>query len=523
MSGGLRNESASKLEKVEIVSTSSFGADVDPRAIDLAMRIAERMFLKMKEDEAKNKIEEENDRWRPNDESTSSQGSSFKSTSHMCFVANESDSESESEDEEEQESDSEDEDDLQQFFAQLSKKHRMSLLKLMKRAEEQKEMLHKQEDFLIRKIEDLEKLTKEHEKLKCSHDDLVQRYEDISIEQIKVVNHSSYIAQLENKNAMFKNTIERLNIENLALQEKHDMLVCSHNKFMDSHIMLEMAHEVVLTNFKSYQPHICTCTQVETILSCANKCCSQESQSSIELEISGISDISITQENKELKEEVGRLRRSLTLLKGKCHAQPSQDNRDNMVKKLEKGTTVACTKPLQKNTKLSKKVMSKHQDKKSKAHDKCLNHVSTCSTQGNKQATLPNKRRCTRKCYQCHEKGHEIKSCPYIRDSGLTLERKRLTNHVANKKQGKKESCKIKNQICYTCRRKGHLCKDCPMSKYPKPTMSIHSYSLRRPKNDICSRKVISSPKTSTKAIWVPKYLLANLGGPIQKWVPKCT
>jgi hypothetical protein len=76
MSGGLRNESTSKFEKVEVVSTSSFGADVDPRTIDLAMRIAERMFLKMKEDETKNKIEEEeNDRWRPNDESTSSQGS----------------------------------------------------------------------------------------------------------------------------------------------------------------------------------------------------------------------------------------------------------------------------------------------------------------------------------------------------------------------------------------------------------------------------------------------------------------
>jgi hypothetical protein len=61
----------------------------------------------------------------------------------------------------------------------------MSLLKLMKGAEVQKEMLHKQDDLLIRKIEDLEKLTKEHEKLKCSHDDLVQRYEDISIEQIE--------------------------------------------------------------------------------------------------------------------------------------------------------------------------------------------------------------------------------------------------------------------------------------------------------------------------------------------------
>jgi hypothetical protein len=48
MSGGLRNECASKLEKVEFSSTSSFGADVEPMAIDLAMRITERMFLKMK-------------------------------------------------------------------------------------------------------------------------------------------------------------------------------------------------------------------------------------------------------------------------------------------------------------------------------------------------------------------------------------------------------------------------------------------------------------------------------------------
>jgi hypothetical protein len=152
------------------------------------MRIAERMFFKMKEDEAKNKIEEEeNDRW-PNDKSTSSQGSSFKFTSHMCFVANGSDSESESEDEDDHESDSEDENDLQKFFTQLSKKNRMSLLKLMKRAEEQKEMLHKQEDILIEKIKDLEKLTKEHEKLKCSHDDLVQRYEKISIEQTSTSN-----------------------------------------------------------------------------------------------------------------------------------------------------------------------------------------------------------------------------------------------------------------------------------------------------------------------------------------------
>jgi hypothetical protein len=133
---------------------------------------------------------------------------------------------------------------------------------------------------------------------------------------------------------MLKYTIEQLNVENIALHERHDMLVCSHNKFIDSHIMLEMAHEVVLTNLKSYQPHIYICTQIETILSCVNKCCSQESQSSIELEFSGTSNISYAKENNELKEEKERLRRSLTQLKGKCHAQPSKDNRDNMVKKL---------------------------------------------------------------------------------------------------------------------------------------------------------------------------------------------
>jgi hypothetical protein len=78
-------------------------------------------------------------------------------------------------------------DDLQQFFAQLSKKNWMSLLKLMKREEEKKEILHKQEDFLIKKIEDLENLTKEHEKLKCSHDDLVQRYEAFQLGKLELL------------------------------------------------------------------------------------------------------------------------------------------------------------------------------------------------------------------------------------------------------------------------------------------------------------------------------------------------
>ena len=45
-------------------------------------------------------------------------------------------------------------------------------------------------------------------------------------------------------------------------------------------------------------------------------------------------------ENKVLKQEVERLSQDLSKLKGKSVAQPSQDNRATMVKKLEKGSTV---------------------------------------------------------------------------------------------------------------------------------------------------------------------------------------
>jgi len=141
--------------------------------------------------------------------------------------------------------------------------------------------------------------------------------------------------------------------------------VCSHEKLMDSHLMLEIAHVVVVTMVKSYQPHThkCTCTQVPYILLCANNCCSQASQPSVEHVIVEICDDSITKENEELKEEVGRLKRDLIQLKGKCNAQPSQDNREDMVKKLEKGSIKACIRPHQEGHKSnSAKVKGKFEE-----------------------------------------------------------------------------------------------------------------------------------------------------------------
>jgi hypothetical protein len=116
-------------------------------------------------------------------------------------------------------------------------------------------------------------------------------------------------------------------------------------KLMDDHIMLNIAHEIVIGNLKSQQPHSCTCIQIETILPCANACCPSTSKSSFELEFAGTKEDTY----QKLKEENERLKMSLTQLKGKCIAQPSQDNRDHMVKKLETGTTVACTKSLEEN------------------------------------------------------------------------------------------------------------------------------------------------------------------------------
>jgi uncharacterized small protein (DUF1192 family) len=202
---------------------------------------------------------------------------------------------------------------LYAIYAHLSLEDKAVMLKLLKRAREQNKAHQMLEDILSIKMLSFDELTKEHEELKCSHVDLVQMYETISIEQ----DNSLYcIGQLVNKNALLKDQIEKLKVENLAFQEKHDMLLCSHENLMDDHIILNIAHEVVIENLKSQQPHSCTCIQIETILPCANACCLSTSKSSFELKFLGTKDDTC----QELKEENERLKMSLTQLKGKCTA-----------------------------------------------------------------------------------------------------------------------------------------------------------------------------------------------------------
>jgi hypothetical protein len=328
---------------------------------------------------------------------------------------------------------------------------------------------------------------------------------------------------------LLKDQVERLKIVNLAFQEKHDMLLCSHKDLMDDHIMLNVVHEVVIENLKSQQPHSCTCIQIETILPCVSACCSSTSNSSFELEFPGTKD-DICQ---KLKEENERVRTSLTQLKGKCTTQPSQDNRDYMVKKLETETTVACTKSLEEKVQNLRIVKRKELKNKINTSAKSLNHASMQGNiQGNDQAKFHTKcpyikengliiNKDDKHCFRCSKKGHLVKSCPYVKQKSIVLEKKIFTNPVASNKQVKKKSSRHEDRLCYICRKKGHQCKDCPIGNYPAPNLSINSYVTRQSKIATCARKVMSLPSASTKDIWVPRSLLTNLDGPIKRWGPK--
>jgi hypothetical protein len=240
----------------------------------------------------------EEKRWLPNDESTSLAG--LSSTSNKCLIAN-NDGGDKSDDEEEYEDDSEDEssspqgtfscfastdnndrenetgdmkeEEIRRFYTHLNNEDKVLLVKLLRRNKEQGETLLRLEETLIKTNDSLEKMTKEHKELKYSHGNLVQRYESVLVEQRNNHDVLSNVAQLKTKNSILRSQVEMINLEKLALGEKYDMLSYSHSKLVDDHIMLDVAHKVVITNLNSCEPHSCTRTHLDNISPCADPCC----------------------------------------------------------------------------------------------------------------------------------------------------------------------------------------------------------------------------------------------------------
>jgi hypothetical protein len=126
-------------------------------------------------------------------------------------------------------------------------------------------------------------------------------------------------------------------------------------------------------------------------------------------------DVFITQENDDLMQEVEKLKKQVAKLKGKEKVQPSQDNREPMVKKLEKKIIVTRS-IFQQSHKINDHKIS---DKMKLDHIKCckcshMGHYATMCSFKQEDNSNQSKRQISlaqRRCFGCHENWHKIEAC----------------------------------------------------------------------------------------------------------------
>jgi hypothetical protein len=260
------------------------------------------------------------------------------------------------------------------------------------------------------KIEASSSSSRELELLKPELASLVCKYETLATKYDHDIKSFACRAKIEeNANDDLEAKLAKLTNEHMVLQANHNELEHSYEKLVDSYATLEIAHEVVLSSVKSIQPlsHTCTCSQVQVVLSSANVCLSQASQSSIEHVLVESYDDLIAEENDKLKQEVEKLQKDLYVLKEKSKVQPSQENRESMVMKLHKGSTVTSSTPQQHTTSHKNKIQEKSEIGQINPQYRPIKHKA--------QESLSKKPRSSNKwrvCYKCREKGHFADSYP---------------------------------------------------------------------------------------------------------------
>ena len=194
----------------------------------------------------------------------------------------------------------EEEDDLE--FDKLSEKDMLKIMKLMEKIQEQELQLDQQGEFLIGKIEELKALKKQHEKLNNSYNSSIGKCEKLEKRCACATDVSSCVAPLDEENKNLKAQLEVLTKKHVKVQKEHE-------KLQGAHVMLQVSHEVVVTSAKHFQPptHKCTCSLKSLDCNCANPCCSQSQQPSVEQVHVDSCDDFIAQESGELKLEIKRL------------------------------------------------------------------------------------------------------------------------------------------------------------------------------------------------------------------------
>jgi hypothetical protein len=263
----------------------------------------------------------------------------------------------------------------------------------------------------------LKALNEEHVKLKHSHNSLIGKLENLEKQYACATNVSSCVDPLEKEKANLKAQLEVLTSKHVKMQKDFELLKCSHEDLKDGHVMLQVYHEVVVTSVKHFQPHTqkCTCSSNFVNSICANACCSQSQQSSVEkINVDSCDDL-IAEENDLLKLEVQRLESEMVKLKGKTLGQPTQDNCDHMMNKLELGTTVTRPSSQQKYKSPHHKKQEKVKDLK---HIKCFkcsdmgHYAFMCSIQVESKTRLSRRQLRTITCFGCKNEGHRILTCP---------------------------------------------------------------------------------------------------------------
>jgi hypothetical protein len=189
-----------------------------------------------------------------------------------------------------------------------------------------------------------------------------------------------------------------------------------------------------------------------------------------------------------LKLEVKRIEQKVKVLKKQAKVQLPQDNRNNMVRKLEKGKTAP-------------KIASQPPKKQvQKERDENVEYVRSISL---------NARRSHIKSGIGYKNGDKHNS--RVNTKGQQF----IKFTKANVQQEKKQNIKTTNNASYSYTNAFHIFH-----------MSYHdfdaSYVLMRNKfGKIIALHVGLHHKRSKTCVWVPKCLVTNLRGPNQTWVPK--
>jgi hypothetical protein len=199
-------------------------------------------------------------------------------------------------------------------------------------------------------------------------------------------------------------------------------------------------------------------------------------------------DDQIAQENDHLKNEVKKLELEVSKLKEQDKVQPPQDNRSNVVKKLEKGKTA----PQIASQHSKKQVQNEKDEKVEYARSVFLNarRPHTKSGIDYKNGDKHNSR--------VNTKGQEF-----------------IKFTKPNVEQEKNQSIKTTNNASYSYTNASHV------SHMPYHDFDASYFLMGNKLGKIIVLHVGPHHKRSKTYVWVPKCLVNNLRGPNQTWVPK--